>query len=219
MNPNHIQLICFDLGGVWLRLSDGWQGALRRSGIDPAGLSDDFHESPTFREVNHCFERGQIEEEEYTRRIASITGLTPDDVMAVLLAWLVEPYPGIDTLLDQLDACGIATACLSNTNTAHWRAVTTPGPVQLPLHRLHHCFASPFVGHRKPDAGIYRYVQEQAGVPGRSILFFDDAPENIQAAASHGWSAQRVEPNGDPIAQATEVLRSLEIISSDLDEV
>jgi HAD superfamily hydrolase (TIGR01509 family) len=215
MNPNHIQLVCFDLGGVWLRLSDGWQGALRRSGVDPADLRDGFHELLAFREANHRFERGEIEEDEYARCVASITGLTPDDVMAVLLAWLVEPYPGVDTLLDRLDAAGVTTACLSNTNTAHWRVVTTPGPLELPLHRLHHRFASPFVGHRKPDADIYRHVQEQVGVSGRSILFFDDAPENVQAAISHGWRAQRIDPNDDPIAQATEILKSLGVISDD----
>ena len=104
-------------------------------------------------------------------------------------------------------------ACLSNINTAHWRAVTTPGPVQLPLHRLDHCFASPFVGHRKPEADIYRHVQEQVAVPAGSILFFDDAPENIQAAMSHGWQVHRVDPHGDPVAQISEVLRSFEVIS------
>lgn len=207
-----IQLVCFDLGGVLLRLCNGWGGALGRAGLTLQIADRVFYERRAFQEVNHAFERGEIEQANYADRVAGMTGLSPNDVLAVLDAWLVEPYPGIDAMLDQLEATSVRTACLSNTNQVHWGSFTSPGPLFLPLYRLDYRFASPFIGHRKPDAAIYRYVQAEAGLPPGAILFFDDTPENVRTATAIGWQAHLIDPLGDPIGQVTQYLRGHRVL-------
>lgn len=39
----------------------------------------------------------------------------------------------------------------------------------------------------KPDPAIYRAVEDDCGLPPGELLFTDDRPENIAAAAAHGW--------------------------------
>jgi len=207
MPPTPIELVCFDLGGVLLRIADSWDDAIQRVGLLDAIPNNRFHHQASFHDTHHRFERGEIDSTDYTRRVAALAGLSPSHVLAILDAWLVEPYPGIDPLLDQLDLASVQTACLSNTNTIHWHAIMSPGATFLPLHRLGHRFASPFVGCRKPDATIYQHVQDQTAVEPESILFFDDTPDNVHAATARGWLGHRIDPSDDPVAQVTEHLR------------
>lgn len=202
-----IQLVCFDIGGVLIRLCDGWHDARRRAGVDKPVGGDDFHRHPAFVEANELFDIGRITEGEYSARLAAATGLSADVVMAMRDAWLLEPYPGFDRLLDRLHSTGVETACLSNTNDAHWRTMTEPGgPRSLPLDRLHHRFASQLIGHRKPDPAIYSHVQHQTATDAGGVLFFDDSPANCLAAIEQGWNAYRIDPYADPIAQVTDHL-------------
>lgn len=39
----------------------------------------------------------------------------------------------------------------------------------------------------KPDAEIYQHLEEGSGYTGAELLFTDDRPENIEAAAIRGW--------------------------------
>jgi putative hydrolase of the HAD superfamily len=48
-------------------------------------------------------------------------------------------------------------------------------------------FVSCELGVRKPDAGFFHVVR--AALPGRILAFWDDRPENVQAAKECGWSA------------------------------
>lgn len=54
-------------------------------------------------------------------------------------------------------------------------------------------FASCEVGHRKPDPAYYAEVGRRLSLsPGRSqeqIVFWDDSPENVDAARKAGWTA------------------------------
>lgn len=207
-----IQLVCFDLGGVLIRLCDSWDHAFQRAGIDQCEPKKGFHHHRQFDEATHQFERGEIDQTDWAERLTDLTGLGGHQILAILQAWLVEPYPGVDTLLDKLQSTTVRTACLSNTNHTHWHQMTSQGPALLPLHRLHHRFASPFIGHRKPEAPIYQHVQDKTGIPPHAILFFDDLPENIQAARQQGWCAHTIDPLHDPIAQVTDHLQQLGVL-------
>ncbi len=50
-------------------------------------------------------------------------------------------------------------------------------------------FASCSVGVRKPEAAYFELVQKRLGLPPRQIVFWDDAPGNIEAALAAGWAA------------------------------
>ena len=78
----------------------------------------------------------------------------------------------------------------------------------LPMDRLHHHFASHLMRDRKPDDAIYADVEHQVGLPPESILFFDDLPDNIEAARRRGWKTEWIDPApDDPIPQIRAALR------------
>jgi 2-haloacid dehalogenase len=49
----------------------------------------------------------------------------------------------------------------------------------------------------KPDAAIYAHVEQDCGIAPERLLFADDRPENIDAAAARGWQTHLFEhPQG-----------------------
>lgn len=77
--------------------------------------------------------------------------------------------------------------CLSNTNSIHWDKLLRDYEWMGHFDRR---FASQILGCAKPKAEIYEKVQSLLGARGRSILFFDDKQENVDAAARLGWNAR-----------------------------
>ncbi len=210
--PTQIQLICFDLGGVLIRLCDGWDHACQRANVTPSKpLTDDNIEQVI--KLVHREEVGQLDEGEFFTRAAPLLGLSPTEAKAMSDAWLSGPFPGIDTLIDTLNAQNLTTACLSNTNANHWQAMTDPDhPNGLPLHQLHHRFASHLLKDRKPNPSIYQHVQQATATPASGILFFDDSEENIHAANAQGWHTCHVTDPNDPVAQMTSHLKRHNLI-------
>src|SRR5207244_351092 len=151
--------------------------------------------------------------ETFAREIAPYRGLRPADVIRILEVYLRGPYPGVTELFDDLHRTGVATACLSNTTDIHWQMMHDPAdPNRLPMDRLTHRFASFQLGLRKPDPAIFDHVERTTGLRGEQILFFDDAPENVRAAGQHGWNAQLIGTDRDPIQQIREVLQRLGVL-------
>lgn len=212
MSADRVQLVCFDLGRVLIRIADGWEGACERAGI-PWGPPRDR------AEVDALFGRyevGRIECDALCEQLAALSDgrWTADGVRRAVEAWLIGPYPGVDELLDDLDAAGVQTACLSNTTAMHWRLMTAPtGPAALPLHRLTHRFASQLIGAAKPNPAIYEHLERETGFRGPQIVFFDDLEANVAAALARGWRAHRIDPAlDDPIGQAREHLKRYDVL-------
>lgn len=87
----------------------------------------------------------------------------------------------------------IKTACLSNTNARHWQLFSDRDhPAYLPLEQFDYPLASQIIGRAKPDPDLYRFVEEGTGIAPPQILFFDDLPENVAAAAARGWQTQLI---------------------------
>ena len=76
-----------------------------------------------------------------------------------------------------------------------------------------HVFASHLVRLRKPDDCIYAHVEQSTGAGPDEIVFFDDVPENIAAAAARGWRAHAIRIDADPIAQARAHLAAYRVLS------
>jgi len=76
---------------------------------------------------------------------------------------------------------------LSNTNAIHWDWIRSQYAHVLELFdRLvvsHEC------GLEKPDAAIFRLVEEGSGHPPAAHLFIDDIRENVEGALAVGWDA------------------------------
>ena len=64
--------------------------------------------------------------------------------------------------------------------------MTTPGPLYAGLDRLGLQFVSFKIGHMKPAAEIYRYVERETGLRPEEIVFFDDSPANVEGARACG---------------------------------
>ena len=204
-----IRLVCLDIGGVLVRICSGWAEACKIAKID---LEPDVYDAALFKrivEASHRLEHGHIDEAAFDREVAELTGFTPAQVGSAAEAWLVGVYDGAVELIDWLNARpGIQVGCLSNTTTRHWRMMTTPaGPVYAGLDRLRHQFVSYRIGHMKPAAEIYRYVERATGLRPEEIVFFDDSPANVEGARACGWHGELIDPKADPPGQVRAALR------------
>jgi FMN phosphatase YigB (HAD superfamily) len=218
MSDQRQRVVCFDLGGVLVRLSRSWGDACVRAGLperDPEWLA-----SPAWRAhrqlVGDRYQRGEIECSAYFAGLSQSSGglYSAAELESMHAAWTLDHYDGALALVRSLNALPhVETACLSNTNHAHWvRLAGIDGRSEYPaVQELQHQLASHLLGCAKPDPRIYELARAQfsraAPVTASDIYFFDDLEENVGAARGAGWSAFRVDPAGDTIAEMRSVLR------------
>lgn len=210
-------LIVFDLGGVLVRICRGWAEACAAAGLPVRAESDSLSASGARHEWAARHGRGEISSPDFFARVAESTGglYTPDEVRRIHDAWLIDEYTGVHDLLADLRAAGLATGVLSNTNHAHWVRLTPPGLGGTgefsAAGMVDHPHASHLLGLLKPDREIYREFERRVGYEGRAaeILFFDDLDENVTAARSCGWRAERIDHAADTAAQMRAHLREL----------
>jgi HAD superfamily hydrolase (TIGR01509 family) len=94
--------------------------------------------------------------------------------------------PGARAFLERARDADMPVWCLSN-DVARWGAAIR---ASLDIeHLLRGVIISSDVGVRKPDAGIYERLLEQVGYPATDLLFVDDRPRNVAAAAALGIRA------------------------------
>lgn len=208
--PDDVRLVCFDLGRVLVRICRDWRHACEVAGLTPPPEEQVARHRARLHDAVCRVEVGAISGRQFCEDVAPAFGLRPDDVWAVLSGFTRGPYPGAVELLDELRSLGVATACLSNTNEPHWRLMSNPAShTFFPFDRLTHAFASHQVKLRKPDDAIYAHVERATGVPGNSIVFFDDVQENVDGAKHRGWQACWIDPApDDPLRQVRDFLRS-----------
>lgn len=198
-----VRLVCFDLGGVLVRIARSWQDACRRAGVDLPHTADwERHRTLMLR-----FETGEIDDAGYLREAPGCVGggVAAAQIVRVFDAWLLGMYDGAAELLDALTRRGFKTACLSNTNARHWAALTARDEYR-PLLRLDFRLASHELGVMKPHERAYRRTESATGFAGEQILFFDDKPENVLAARAVGWRAEVVDRADDAVPQIREFL-------------
>ena len=200
-----VRLVCFDLGGVLVRIARGWEDACRRAGValphvDPGVWAR--HHDLMLR-----YETGEIDEAAYFCEAPGVIGggVNVDAIARVFDAWLLGMYPGAAELIDELNARGVTTACLSNTNPRHWNTLWRLEDYT-PLRRLRHRLASHELRVMKPNERAYRHAENVTGFRGEQVLFFDDRRENIEAARAARWRAELVDRAEDAVPQIREYL-------------
>lgn len=138
------------------------------------------------------FDQGGIEPEDLAHRIATRTGLTPDEVRTVIevIPPHLVPDAGTVALMDELRGQGHQIYYLSNM----------PAGYADELERSHHFFDwfedgifSARVGQIKPNADIFETAVRQFSTAGVPTVFIDDVQHNIDAARHHGWQGIRFE--------------------------
>lgn len=193
-----MRLVCFDLGGVLVRITLNVAEAARRSGVRRFSAAPElsFADLPFFLQ----FQAGILDERAYLAEFSKFGGSSVEEAKSVHNHILIEPYPGTLELIRDLRAEGLQTACLSNTNALHWQEMLYsgrfPNVAGLDVH-----LASHERKLEKPDPRFYREMEMLTGVEAAEVVFFDDGLANVQAARACGWYAEHIDPEGDPAKQ------------------
>lgn len=199
-------MVCFDLGGVLIRICRSWAEGCSAAGVP---VRSDFTSDPSgangHRLLSRRHQTGQIACAQFFQEMSATCNdlYSPAEIERIHHAWIIGEYPGVAALIDRIHAAGIMTAALSNTNASHWRQM-----LAFPAFtKLGHRLASHDLGLVKPDEAVYREAEHRFGVGGNRILFFDDLPDNIAAAARIGWQAVAIDHAGDTAQQIELALR------------
>lgn len=217
-------IVCFDLGGVLVQICRTWAEACELSGLpvrNPEWMSSGAWRTRR-KAVVDDYQLGKLDCEAYANALsAAVDGLySPDEVREIHRVWTQREYPGIGTLIDDLHALpSVRTACLSNTNHAHWHRLRgLDGRGEYPsVQKLGHHLASHLMRRLKPDPRIYaeadQALSECFGAQPVRVVFFDDLEDNARAAEAHGWRAHVVDPHADTADQMRRLLRDVHGLS------
>lgn len=183
--------VVFDFGGVLFR----WHPPSFLARVWPQRCPDEAAGALAAREFFTqyagdwgAFDQGLIGPEEVIRRIATRTGWPEADVRAVVDAVPdeLQAVAGTVALIEAAQAAGHRTHYLSNMPGIYADHLER----QYPLDRwFEGGIFSSRVQHSKPGAEIFSLMEAQLGVPPGDIVFLDDHPDNIEAAAARGWQA------------------------------
>ena len=218
------RVVCFDLGGVLVRICQSWEEACTFARVAHRPLSAEWIERR--RALVDRYQRGDIECAGYHAALSRCFDgeYSETELERIHHAWTLEEYPGVFQLVTALNQKpGLLTACLSNTNHAHWqRLAGVDGRAEYPSVLALRCrLASHLLGRIKPDRDIYEHaltqfqtggIQTDAALAPEQVAFFDDLPENVAAARELGWRAFRIDPLGDTAAQIRRHLSTVGII-------
>lgn len=188
------EALLFDLGGVLVDID--FDRALRAwapySALSPAELRKRFtHDHPYERH-----ERGEIAGAEYFDHLARTLQLTAS-AEQIELGWNAIFVGEILQTRMMVEAMRGVLRCyaFTNTNASHmaaWRELF-PGVVGA----FDQIFASHELGLRKPERAAFDRICQLTKTPAASIIFFDDLPENVEAAKEAGLQSVLVRSPAD----------------------
>lgn len=117
--------------------------------------------------------------------------ISPQEFVA---AWVKHEHHTDEKLLRQIQSIRQAgIPCYLGTNQERNRAAYMKKDMGLEA-VLDGVFISSELGTRKPDEAFYQKVQAILELPAQDILFWDDAPANVEAARACGWEAKLFTP-------------------------
>ena len=184
MNAHSTQVVLFDLGSVLFHI--GHVGAFGKM----IGETDD---GEVQRRWVTCpwvqrYDRGQCSRQDFAAGIVEHHGiaLTPNQFLNRFTARVPGLQDGAANLLRETKASGMRTACLSNTNEAHWNADNRLAAF---VEQFDHHFLSFEIGHVKPDLSAFTHVVAELGCYAGEVLFLDDVQVNVDAARAFGLDA------------------------------
>ena len=172
--------IVFDLGNVLVTVhSDRFEAYLRQR-----GATVDSREQFLARTGADSYEKGQIECDEFLRRVASVIP-HPSDKQEIQNRWqdMFSPDNKMLRLLRALRATH-RVFILSNTNKMHWNWICDQYSI---LEEVDGALTSFEAMAMKPEALIFQRCEEQFALGPQRTIFIDDLPQNVDGARSQGW--------------------------------
>ncbi len=179
-----IKVVLFDCGGVLLRergSSSAYPTWEARLGLQPGELRRLLWQGEAWA----LAERGQLDEQTFWERAGASLGITdPHEVRALSedlwYSWGVDPQ--VLALVDRART-RYRVAMLSNSTNALEEYLERRFGI---ADRFEVIFNSARLGVAKPERAIYEEVLRRLGVKPSEVLFIDDQPANIAAAAALG---------------------------------
>ena len=96
---------------------------------------------------------------------------------------IFEEDPAVSQIIMYLKNKGYPIYLLSNTNEMHFSYIMERYPI---IHHLDEWILSFEAGAKKPDRRIYDMIFEKRALERHEVLYIDDIPEYIRAAADYG---------------------------------
>ena len=193
--PNNPSLIIFDLGKVIFEFRNdlfynyvaGKTGKALDDIKSKANLAID--------EMAHQLERGELSPQEIHEYVNKLWGykFTWDEFKREWNGIFLEPTPGIGNYLSELRN-SYEIVALTNTNSLHEEAWSSK--YKDVLSHFEHIYTSHALGMRKPEERIFHHVLNDRNTQPENTLYFDDMPENVEAAARLGIEAILVSSTG-----------------------
>lgn len=177
--------VVFDLGKVLLDFDYGiaLRRLLPRMRISPRQVKE-LVSRPT---LLLDYEAGLFGTAEFFEKVRALTGYTGGlGEFGAVFGDIFSEIGAMVELQAELRRRQVATYILSNTNELAIAAIRRRFP-----------FFAGFDGyvfsyeHRsmKPAPRLYQITEEMTGLRGPDLFYFDDRPENVQAARERGWQA------------------------------
>lgn len=187
-----IEAVVFDIGNVFLH----WQPeAFYDREIGEARRKKLFAEVP-LNEMNLNVDRGWP----FKETIYATAEQYPDWGDEICMwhdRWIeiaAPVFPRTVRLMEALQAKGVPVFSLTNFGKESYAFAATHYDF---MNKFDRDFISGHLEVIKPDPRIYEILEEQSGLTGDALIFTDDRPENIAAAAARGWQTHLFEnPEG-----------------------
>ncbi len=183
-----IKLFVFDLGNVILPF-EHHQIAVKLH--EASLIKDRFTPDDIFRYLfDHqkgfvnAYEEGLISSRDFFKKLKERykLELEPEDFKEI---WndIFEEDAGVSEIILYLKEKGYPIFLLSNTNELHFSYVMERYPI---IHHFDEWILSFEVGAKKPQEKIYDVIFERRSLERHEVLYIDDIPDYIRAAAGYG---------------------------------
>ena len=204
MTPAEKNLVCFDLGGILVKMANSWNECLVWSSLSSYCRSDLEVSVHTF-EPYVLHEVGKMTDGDYLEALRDYLSVpSTDDALKTHLGFLGDPYPGTLELMNDVHKAGFKTACLSNTEEWHWQKMTSA--LYPAVQAIQTQTASHLLNQRKPEPEIFIALSQLVEVPCSKVVYFDDVPSNVEGAIRAGWDAYLIDAHGDTASQMRKIL-------------
>lgn len=170
----------FDCGGVIFHFSS--DNIFKHWAMVSGGDANEMKKKFDFDEIFHKFEKGEIDSSLFRKNTMNKLELkiSDEEFDNGWNSMYMELVPGIAQLLQELRSTYRLVA-LTNTNAIH--AEKWPILYSSVLESFEKVFSSHEIGARKPEQKAHETVLNYLGLNPNRVIFFDDNPEFVRAAA------------------------------------
>jgi 2-haloacid dehalogenase len=176
------EAVVFDIGNVLIE----WQPERYYDRVIGADRRRTLFAAVDLHAMNDRIDRGA----DFRDTVAATAAAYPDHRDAILMwhdNWLDIAQPVIPqsvALLLQLRAKGVPVFALTNFGIGTFDLARKRYAF---LDEFDRAYVSGHMAVTKPESRIYEMVEADSGLSPEALLFADDRPENIAAAAARGW--------------------------------